>query len=246
MRGVFITGTDTGVGKTVITAGLLQQLRSEGMDLGAVKPVQSGHRAGDPEGDTRRLIDLGGLEEGPGSVNAYALAAPLAPLVAARLEGVTIDPARVLEFVRACAARHDAVLVEGAGGWMVPLAQGWMVADLAAALGLAVLIVARPGLGTVNHTVLTVKAVRDAGLEVAGVILNGPQVLTDESRRSNAGLIEEFGGVRVLGTTPWLDVAPTPDRLRGMINDHIDLGPLRRHLVPAVEWVPARGEGTKS
>lgn len=227
MRGLFVTGTDTGVGKTVVTAALAAALRAEGIDVGVSKPVQSGNLVGDPEGDACRLLDLSGVAGPPESINAYSFQAPLAPLVAARREGRPVDPARVLESVKKVASAHEGVLVEGAGGFTVPLSEGWTVADLAAALGLPVLIVARPGLGTVNHTTLTVTAVRAAGLRVAGVILNGFSPATDESRDTNAGLIAEFARVPVLGGTPMLDGPLTAGRLRAMINDSVDLGPLR-------------------
>jgi dethiobiotin synthetase len=236
LRGLFVTGTDTGVGKTVVTAGLVAALRAEGIDVGVSKPVQSGNRARDPEGDTMRLLTLAGLDDPPERVNLYAFEASLAPLVAGELEGVGIAPTRVIEHVRG--AGHGAVLVEGAGGWMVPLAPGWTVAGLAAGLGYPVVIVARPGLGTVNHSVLTAEAVRKAGLEVAGVVLNGWDRGTDASRSTNARLISEYGAVRVLGTTPRLEDPITTDRLRGMICDHIDLGPIRRCLAAPV---PAGG-----
>ena len=241
MRGLFVTGTDTGVGKTIVTAGLAGALRAEGLDAGISKPVQSGHAADDPEGDTMRLVTLSGLDERPDRVNLYSLKAPLAPLVAARMEGVCIEPGPVVEHVRRGASGREAILVEGAGGFLVPLAPDWTVADLAAALDLPVLIVARPGLGTVNHTLLTVIAVRRAGLQVAGVVLNGWDTGTDASRYSNAALVEEFARVRVLGQIPRLSGLLTPGRLRAMINDHVDLEPLRRCMTPPRSQVPAAG-----
>lgn len=244
MRGMFVTGTDTGVGKTVVAAGVVAALRAEGLDVGVSKPIQSGNRAGDPDGDTMRLLALAGLDDPVDRVNLYAFAAPLAPQVAAGLEEVTVDRSRVLDHV--LSAGRDALVVEGAGGWMVPLAAGWTVADLAAELGFPVLIVARPGLGTVNHTVLTAGAVRAAGLEVAGVVLNGWGPDTDASRHTNAGLIEDYAGVRVLGMTPLIGGTITPERLRAMICDHIDLGPIRRCLAPEAAPVPAGTGGTEA
>jgi dethiobiotin synthetase len=131
----------------------------------------------------------------------------------------------VVAHVRALAARHQAVLVEGAGGLMAPLAEAWTCADLAAALELPLLVVARPGLGTVNHTVLTVLAARQRGLDPVGVVLNGLRPETDASAQTNAELIEAFAGVPVLGVTPWLDEL-TRDGLRGMLQGHVDLEPL--------------------
>ncbi|HEX2052101.1 MAG TPA: dethiobiotin synthase [Actinomycetota bacterium] len=241
MRGLFVTGTDTAVGKTVVTAALAAAFRAEGIDTGVSKPVQSGNLAADPEGDTQQLIRLSGVDDPPERVNAYSLRAALAPLVAARQEGVDIEPERVLQSVRRLAAGHDTVLVEGAGGFTVPLADGWTVADLAAALGLPVLIVGRPGLGTVNHTTLTVMAVRSAGLQVAGVILNGHVDEDDHSRHSNAALITEVTGVQVLGVIPKVEGELTAGRLRRMVAGHVDLRPLRAALTGRVE---ARAGGT--
>ena len=244
MKGLFVTGTDTGVGKTVITAAVAAALRAGGVDAGICKPVQSGHRADDPDGDTSRLLAWSGVGDRPEQVNLYALEAPLAPLVAARGEGIVVEPDAVLRHVRAAGRLHEVLLVEGAGGFLVPLAERWTVADLAGALGMPVLIVARPGLGTVNHTLLTAMAVRQAGLEVAGVVLNAEDAGTGASRHTNRSLIEEFGGGRVLGVTPRLTGPLTGRRLRAMINDHMDLAPLRRLLDGPLE-VPAAG-GSRS
>lgn len=234
MNGVFVTGTDTGVGKTVVTGGLAGALKTRGMDIGVCKPVQSGSGLSDPAGDAMQLICLAGTDDALHHVTRYSLAAPLAPEVAARLEGVQVDPKELVEHVRAQLTRHTAVLVEGAGGWLVPLAQGFLVADLAASLEMGVLIVARPGLGTVNHTLLTVGAVAAAGLAVAGVILNCPDTASDPSFATNASLIEEYGGVRVLGTLPYMRDPLNPEAVRAMIERHIDLAPIRRLLADEV------------
>lgn len=242
MRGLFVTGTDTGVGKTVITAGVVAALRAEGLDAGVCKPIQSGHPAGDPAGDTMQLLTLSGLEDSPAMVNRYSFEAPLAPLIAARMEDTVISPEEAIGHVAALEGVHDSILVEGAGGFMVPLAEGWTVANLARALEFPVLIVARPGLGTVNHTVMTSMMIQASGLEVAGVVLNGWGPDNDRDIRDNAAMIEEFGGVKVLGMTPWLAGPLTAERLRKMITDHIHLGPIRRHLMPAVPTQPHEEE----
>jgi dethiobiotin synthetase len=134
----------------------------------------------------------------------YQFGPPLAPGVAARLAGVEISLARLLEAARALAARHAALLVEGAGGLLVPLTPSWTYADLAVALGLPVLVVARAGLGTVNHTALTLEALRARGLAVAGVVLNRTGPDDDASVPHNADEIERLTGARVLATLPYL------------------------------------------
>jgi len=230
VRGFFVTATDTEVGKTVITAGLALALRRRGFSVGVAKPVQSGHAADDPFGDAMRLKALARLDERPEEIVAYAFRAPLAPLVAARIEGREVEPATVVRHVRALGDRHDVLLVEGAGGLVVPLAEGWTIADLAGTLALPLLVVARPGLGTVNHTVLTLKVARELGLDPAGVVLNGHRPETDASAETNAELIESLGGVPVLGRTPWLDGELAPDRLEAMVEEHVDLDPLLRAI----------------
>ena len=134
----------------------------------------------------------------------YSFAAPLAPLVASQLEGRPIEADVVLESVAELARRHDVLVVEGAGGLLVPVGEDWTIADLAGWLGLPLVLVARAGLGTVNHTLLTLEAARARGLEVAAVVLNGRSAETDTSADTNPELIERFGGVAVC-SVPWLD-----------------------------------------
>src|SRR5439155_18598191 len=143
-----------------------------------------------------------GASESAEEIAPYAFAAPLAPLVAAELEGRAVDRADAVAAVRRVAERYEAVVVEGAGGFLVPVGKDWAIADLAAALGLPLLVVARAGLGTVNHTALTVLAARRAGLDPVGVLLNGAD---DESSPDNARLIEGLAGVPVRGHTPLLE-----------------------------------------
>jgi dethiobiotin synthetase len=205
-RGYFVTATDTGVGKTIVTAGLAASLRARGLDVAVFKPVQSGALADDPAGDAALL----------GADCVYSFAAPLAPLVAARAEGRKIELEPILARARALASEHEFLLVEGAGGLLVPLAPGLDMADLAAALGLPLIVVARAGLGTVNHTLLTIGAARARGLDVAGVVLNGE---SDESTADNAALVEAGSGARVLARIPRLadpaDAASYLDDLLG-------------------------------
>ncbi|MFQ5427104.1 MAG: dethiobiotin synthase, partial [Gaiellales bacterium] len=222
MRGVFVTGTDTGVGKSVTTAGLAHALRSIGARPGIFKPVQSGHAAGDPAGDVGRLREWSGVDAPPSRLNVYAFEAPLAPLIAAREQGETILLAPILERAAELSRECDVLLVEGAGGLFVPLGERWTIADLARALSMPVLIVARKGLGTVNHAVLTVKAVRELALEVCGVVLNGPEAGVDPSVATNAALIEQFAQVTVVGRLPWLEGTLSAERAAREIAPAID------------------------
>ena len=207
MRGLFVTATDTGVGKTEVACALVSEARAAGLDVGAMKPAQSGVTAAEPS-DAERLGAAAGGGDPVGLICPYQFEAPLAPGVAARLAGVAISLEKILEAARALAARHAALVVEGAGGLLVPLTPTGTYADLAVALGLPVLVVARAGLGTVNQTALTVEALRARGLAVAGVVLNRTGPDDDPSVPYNAGEIERLTGARVLASLPYVrDIA---------------------------------------
>ena len=223
MRGLFVTGTDTGVGKTEVAAALVAGWRARGLDVGAMKPAQSGVEDGLAT-DADRLREAAGGTDPAGLVCPYSLPAPLAPAVAARLAGVEISFAHVLACAAELALRHAALVVEGAGGLLVPLTESHTFADLAVALGMPVLVVARAGLGTVNHTALTCEALRSRGLAIAGVVLNRTSPGLDPSGPHNGAEIERLTGARVLASLP---NEPDP-RLRGAT--------LAGRLVPAVQF----------
>jgi dethiobiotin synthetase len=217
MRGLFVTGTDTGVGKTEVACALLSGARAAGLDVGAMKPAESGLAPGQPS-DAERLRQAAGGGDPLELVCPYRFAPPLAPGVAARLAGVEISMARLLEAARTLASRHAALLVEGAGGLLVPLTPTQTYADLAVALGLPVLVVARAGLGTVNHTALTLEALRARGLAVAGVVLNRTGPDDDPSVPYNAAEIERLTGAPVLASLPHLrDIASREPFLRSAL-----------------------------
>lgn len=201
MRGLFVTGTDTGVGKTEVSVALIAGWRERGLDVAGMKPAESGVVPGEPS-DAERIRAVSGGSDPSELVCPYAFAAPLAPAVAARLEGRTVSFDHVLGCARELVRRHAALVVEGAGGVFVPLTENRTYADLAWALGLPVLVVARAGLGTVNHTALTCEVLRIRGLEVRGVVLNRPTSGSDPSEPHNPAEIERLTGVRVLASLP--------------------------------------------
>jgi dethiobiotin synthetase len=217
VRGLFVTATDTGVGKTEVACALLRDARARGLDAVGMKPAQSGAVPGEPS-DAERLLAAADGAEPLAEICPYSLAAPLAPAVAARLEGREISFARIVDGARALAARHDAVLVEGAGGILVPLTERETYADLAVALALPVLVVARAGLGTVNHTALTVEALRRRGLAVAGIVLNRTAPDDDPSVSTNAGEIARLTGVPPAALLPFVvDIARREAALRSTL-----------------------------
>ena len=231
MPGLFVTGTDTGVGKTVVTAGIAAFLKERGLDVAAMKPVESGCLSGAPESDSAYLKKMIPLADDLDLINSYAFEPPLAPGLAARLEGVEISFDRILENFHRLELLHRWVLVEGAGGLRVPLGEGKEVADLIVAMKLPVLIVARMALGTLNHSLLTLEALERRGIEVAGLVFNCPQKEADPSTRFNVELLGERSPTPVWGVLAHLD--KVRDRAELLAKVRVGIGAaVERHFAP--------------
>lgn len=198
---LFVTGTDTGVGKTVVTAAIAALAVASGRRIAVYKPAQTGVDIGDP-GDIEFVRAAAGDSPHLRTACAYRLREPLAPAVAARLAGVVIERSRLLAMYEDLAQGADVALVEGAGGLLVPLADGYAMADLARDLALPVLVVARPGLGTLNHTALTAEVARARDLEVAGVVISGFPARPDLASRTNPAELVRLARAPLLGALP--------------------------------------------
>jgi dethiobiotin synthetase len=172
-RGLFVTGTDTGVGKTIVTATLVHALTIQGMKAGVMKPIETGG-ADNGFGDSDWLISVTGTPHQPGLITPYRFNASASPLVAATAEGVTIDPTRLVSAFRDLSSRYDCLIVEGIGGVLVPVTEDLLVVDLIRMMGLPALIVARSGLGSINHSLLTVEGLRNRGVPILGMVFNNP------------------------------------------------------------------------
>ena len=159
--GLFITATDTGVGKTVVANALIHYLRSNGANVGAFKPVESGGRE-----DSTALLEATGADDGIELVNPYSFKTPISPHQAAEEEGRSIEIPVILDAFARLKERHDFIIVEGAGGLLVPLSKSCLYPDLMSALGLPLLVISRAAVGTINHTLLTVKHARSLGLRI--------------------------------------------------------------------------------
>jgi dethiobiotin synthetase len=199
LRGLFVAGTDTEVGKTVVAAAICAALAARGEPVAAFKPAVTGIDE-DPDPvwpwDHELLAQVTGQRAE--DVAPYRFGPPVSPHWAAELADSPIEPPRLLEVAR----RHELLIAEGVGGLMVPLTTGYLVRDLALDLGLPVVVAARTGLGTINHTLLTVDAARAAGLTVAGVVMTPWPESPEPIERSNRETIERLGGVPVAGLPP--------------------------------------------
>jgi dethiobiotin synthetase len=208
---IFTTGTDTGVGKTAVTALAVALLRFKGYKVAVTKPVETG--CSPMKGGELRASDAELLRKAAGTdeqisdseLCPYRFAAPIAPEVAAYKEGGHIDAQVIVDIVSKLKERFDFVFVEGAGGLMVPLARDLLISDLAKEIGAPLLIVGRAGLGTINHCLLTVHAALTRSIGVAGVVLNTPINLRpndDPSVEDNVRVISYYSGVPVWGPLP--------------------------------------------
>ncbi|HUU10820.1 MAG TPA: dethiobiotin synthase [Phycisphaerae bacterium] len=205
-KGLFITGTDTGVGKTIVTAGIAAMLRADGVNVGVMKPVATGcvrRREGLVSPDAEFLAKAADAPEPLDEITPIRLAEPLAPTVAAARAGIELDLVPMWQAWRRLQRAHDVMLVEGIGGALCPVTPKRCVADLAQQFNLPVLIVARPGLGTINHTAMTVEVLRARGLAIAGIVVNRYRHDTaDVAELTNPDEIQRVTGVSVRGLVP--------------------------------------------
>lgn len=195
--GVFVTGTDTHIGKTYVSALILEELRKKGSKVIGLKPVSSGDRS-----DAERLWEAAGGALDLDTVNPVYYRTAVAPYTAGQLEGPVLKLSEMVSQIEAACSSSggfDFTLVEGAGGWEVPLGKGFGISDLARELKLPVLVVAANWLGAINHTLLTVKAIQAAGLECVGIVLNYPIAERDIAAVTNRAILEELSPVPILG-----------------------------------------------
>ena len=204
-KGFFVTGTGTEVGKTVVAAVLAHELRQQGVSVAVFKPAVTGLE--EPgETDHALLRRAAASEQGDDEIAPYRYGPPASPHLAAAEAGEEIDPERLGAIAHNAAASAEQLICEGVGGLLVPLAPGYLIRDLAAELALPVVIAASPGLGTINHTLLTIEATRAVGLTVAAVILTPWPAQPSAIAGSNRETIEALGEVRV-EVLPQLDLA---------------------------------------
>lgn len=189
----FVTGTDTDCGKTFVTALLVKAARAAGVDAIAAKPFCCG-----PREDVEILAAASDNTEPLDAINPVWLKTPAAPRACELLGEPAPDISVALEVVQSLAARHAQVFCEGAGGWLVPIAKDYTIADFAAELGWPIVVVVRNKLGALNHTLLTLENIRHRGLPLAGIILNDLEGQPDEATRTNRQVLEEFCGCSVL------------------------------------------------
>src|SRR3989339_633609 len=194
MPGIFITGTDTGCGKTVFCAALVKHFRSEGIDCGYMKPISCGSK---DDNDAVYLKKLLKLKDPLALINPISLPYPLAPYAAAKKAGKKIELEKIFRSYSQLTVHYSLIIIEGVGGALVPITKDYLVADLIKDLKTPAIIVAKAGLGTINHTLLTIEALKKRKIEILGIIMNG-YTGKDLSEQTNAEVIKEISNIPIL------------------------------------------------
>jgi dethiobiotin synthetase len=222
MRGILITGTDTGVGKTIVGCGLAATLTAQGKTVGVLKPAETGCVLRDgvlyPE-DAVRLAAYARVSLPLDQICPYRFAPPVAPSVAAELVDMTIDPQHIVAVFGEIAKQHDFTIVEGAGGLLVPLTGRYTFADLAQDLNLPLLVVVGSKLGALNHTLLTLRVAKALSLPVTGYLLNHPTASSDLATQTNAHTLAYLADAPCLGVLPFLSLSGDVERDRTLLGD---------------------------
>ena len=206
-KGIFITGTDTGVGKTVVAGGIAAALKCRNTDIGVMKPLESGCRLKDntllPE-DALLLKEMSGSSDPLEKICPYRFKNPVAPGVAAKMEGIEIKLDELNNLYLELEEKHDMMIVEGAGGLLVPVYENFLYSDLIKLFDLPIIVVAASKLGVINHTLLTVRHAQSLGIKVLGIVINHTSNCHGIAEKTNPGVIENFLNIPVLGIVPYL------------------------------------------
>ncbi len=237
-KGIFITGTDTGVGKTVVAGGLACALKKEGIDVGVMKPVQTGcieTSEGLLAPDADFLISMSGVKDDIDLIAPYRFKEPLAPSVAAEIEGREIDIEKIISSYNKLTQIHNFIIIEGAGGVLVPILKEYLFIDLIKRLSVPIIIVARTGLGTINHTLLTVRYALEHGIRIIGIIFNHTSNEEDGiAEKTNPDIIKRLCNIPILGILPFINKLNAeearPDNLCSIFSEKIDIKYIKSFL----------------
>ncbi len=231
-KGLFITGTDTGVGKTLVSVGLITLFKERGMRVGVMKPAESGCRREErgliPE-DAIMLKNAAESQDDLDTINPYALEAPIAPALAAEREGVEIRLEVIRRAFEILISRYDMVIVEGAGGFLVPLFGNFFLADLVKELDLPLLLVTEAKLGIINHTLLTLAHAREREIPVLGIVMNHASDQQGLPETLNAEALRRWAKAPFLGAIPFMPGFDN-EEVKRAIETNLNLEPIEDFL----------------
>lgn len=230
-KGIYITGTDTDIGKTAVSAGLMYLLRNNGYNAVYFKAALSGAIEENGKlipGDTRFACELSGLKEEYNNITPYIYKTAVSPHLAAKIENKPIDLNVIKDKFNKMKEKYDYVLAEGSGGIVCPLIDDkdntYMLYDLIKELGMNVIVVARASLGTINHTVITVKYIESLGIKVKGIIINGYKE-NELYEKDNIEMIKKLTKIPILGVIPWI---------KGLDAENVEIKSLKEEMEKAV------------
>lgn len=225
MKAYFITGTDTGVGKTSITAGLAGSMRKLGVNVGVMKPIASGipKKTGFKSSDVDIIVEASQTKDSEDLINPVFLPIPTSPYDATKLLSLSIDMSLILTAFTKLLSIHDILLVEGIGGIMTPIAKNFFVADMIKAMGIETVIVTRASLGTLNHTMMTYQSCKDYGIKVKGLVINNFDEKGTASEKNAPVTLHEITGLNILGVVPFIKDYNKIDTMIEMVGKKVDV-----------------------
>ena len=225
MKSYFITATDTGVGKTTITAALAASIKKSGIDVGIMKPVATGilQKTGFKSSDVSILYNAAKVTDPENEVNPIFMPLPVSPYDASKILDLKFDKKIIFEQFAKLKNKHEMMLVEGIGGILTPLTRDYFVADLIKDLGLETIIVTRSTLGTLNHTMMTIKTCRDYKIPVKGILVNNYDENGGPAEKNSPTTIHEITGVPILGVLPFIRDYENLEEMISRVEKNIDL-----------------------
>ena len=225
MNAYFITGTDTGVGKTSITAGLLRSMRKLGIDVGIMKPIATGYpnKTGFKSSDVVKLVEAASINDPESLINPVFLPLPTSPYDATKLLELSVDMPLIFEQFKKLLVMHEMLLVEGIGGIMTPITKNFFVADMIRGMGIEAIIVTRATIGTLNHTVMTCKMCKDYGIKIRGLVINNFDEKGTPAEKNAPVTLYELTNVPILGTIPFIKDLNSVEKITECIEKNIDV-----------------------
>jgi dethiobiotin synthetase len=225
VKAYFITGTDTGVGKTVITAGLAGSMRKLGVNVGVMKPIATGiqQKTGFKSLDVAILADASRTKDPEDLINPVFLPIPTSPYDATKLLSLPVDMPLILTKFTKLLSTHDVLLVEGIGGVMTPITKNFFVADMIKAMGIETIIVTRATLGTLNHTMMTYKMCKDYDIKVKGLVINNFDEKGTTAEKNAPVTLHEITGLDILGVVPFIKNYDKIDTMIEAVGKKIDV-----------------------
>jgi len=225
MKGYFVTGTDTGVGKTAITAGIAGCLRKLGVNVGVMKPIATGYpqKIGYKSTDVTILAEAAGIKDPEDLINPVFLPIPTSPYDASKLLSVPIDMPLILTKFKKLLSLHDVILIEGIGGIMTPITKNFFVADMIKAMAIETIIVTRATLGTLNHTVMACKICKDYDIKIKGLVINNFDEKGTPAEKNAPATLYELTGINIIGIIPFIKDLNQIDKMIEMVSKKIDV-----------------------